>query len=180
MRDEPAIVRRWPDPETGPLLLHVWIDRIDDRPAVVGVELWGIRPPVSASCLDAVMALAEEAPVRASDVRLPLGAFLDDWVGTQLATGRAAQQLYGKKIEPHVRAIETKYGAQPGERSHLTDDFLERVAEVHAAAVRSGNRKPSLAVWRALGNGYSRSTARSWVHEARRRCPELFTMKESA
>jgi hypothetical protein len=182
---------RWPDPERGPYRLRLWFGRVEGRPAVVGVELWGIEPQhrdwlVDEAVEDASdmatgatvgrMASApvpEAAAVRAEDVRLPLGRLLDAWLERQRASARASRKLWanGNGHDPRVERLERPERAPeaktPG-RPRLSDDFLRQVTKVYNDAVASGQRDPAVRVQSALG-ATTPETARSWIRQARQR-----------
>lgn len=164
-------------------MLRVWIDTVNERPAIVGVELWGIEPQefMWPEPFDKPLT---EAPVRAADVRLPLGEFLDSYVKMHLGFATAGRKLWGERpgVEEKIQRFEAKFKTEPhGGRQRLTDEFLTMVAEVYLKAVRSGDRKPAVAVRKALeavGRPTSESNARTWIHQARKRLPELFTEED--
>ena len=95
------IERRWPDPNTGPLRLRVWFGRVNERPAVVGVELWGVEPVSQEWGAESEAARhgfepLGTAPVRAQDVHtLRIGELLDDWLEFLRTMSRASLTLYG-------------------------------------------------------------------------------------
>lgn len=179
---------RWPDPDHGPFRLRVWFGRVDDRPAVVGVELWGVEPQqrdwleseAGDEAIDVVTGKAvsrdwlgyqlPDAAVRAEDVRLPLGRLLDDWLDRQRAFARASRLLWGDspgheaRVQRFERRLEGKRTGPP----RLTDDFLQQVTDIYNGAARDGARNPAAPVQAALG-ARTPSTARSWIREARRR-----------
>jgi hypothetical protein len=160
------LVRLWPDPENGPLRLSLWFGRVDGRPAVVGVEMWGIEPPQG-------WPLTTDLPdsaIRAEDVRLPLGKMLDGWTELNYRYARASLALWGD-LPGHketVRTFEQRIGSKRVGRPRLSDDFLEKVTATYNAAVREGDRRPALRVQEELGAAVA-ETARGWIRQARER-----------
>ena len=150
---QPSLIRRWPDPETGPLELRLWFGIVDGHPAVTRVDLSG---------LDA------DAAIRAADIRLPLGAFLDKHVEEQQSRGNASKKLYGDS--PAVKELVKLYGSKKGRGrpSKKPDEFYEHVASIYQRAVREGDRKPAERVADELGDP-SPTTARVWIYRARKR-----------
>jgi hypothetical protein len=144
---QPSLTRQWPDPSTGPLTLRVWFGTVNDRPAVVKVEISGDG----------------DAAVHAADCRLPLGAMLDAHVTMALSRVRASRALYGE--HPGLQKFEGREGLVG--RPRMTDAFLKQVAEVYTAAVGAGDRKPAHAVQSQLGPDATVATARSWIRKAR-------------
>jgi hypothetical protein len=170
------VAKLWPDPEHGPFRLRYWIRRIDGRPVVVGVEMWGVDP-VGKSWTDGLPDWAQKAhaelpevPVGAQDVRLPLGKFLDDWVKEQNRYAGAARQLWGELpgYEERVQRFAESIGEKRRGRPRLSEAFLQRVTDTYNEAVRAGSRKPNVAVQRTLA-AETLPTARGWVSEARKR-----------
>ncbi len=162
MTDQPDIKPLWPDPDVGPLRASVWFGRVDDRPAVVRVEL-------------SAMDLDRPAAIHAADVRLPLGRWLDAHVAMTRARGRASRQLY-KHVPGHdktVDAFEEQAGVAAiknvGHPRERTDTFYREVAAIYNAAAADGDRSPAVRVEEQLGAGYASATARSWIRDARKR-----------
>lgn len=164
----------WPDEKTGPLRLRIWFGRVDGRSAVVGVELWGMEPvtaPWPPSTIE-----APDAPIRAQDIRLPLGQLLEARIEMEYARARASRALWGH-VPGHdetVRKFEDRLdsGHRPAGRPPLSDEMLRRVTDVYNAAVRIGDRAPDLRVFEELGQVFGASvpdTARGWVSRARSR-----------
>ena len=163
-----GLVRLWPDPEHGPFRLRVWFDHVNGRPAVVGVEMWGISPV--SSPWEMPLPETPAAAIGAEDIRLPLGRLLDGWVELHLSTARAARKLYGNVPgqEETVRTVEARFGMPRSGRQRLTDEFLQQVTDVYNAAVSEGDRRPAQRVAQAFGP-VAPETARGWIRQARRR-----------
>jgi hypothetical protein len=159
----------WPDPETGPLRLRVWFGSVNGRRSVVGVELWGMDLPPLPGSLG-----TPEAPIRAEDVRIPLGRLLDAQVESELAMARASRALWSDVPghEETVRRFEEHRGAERVGRPRLADDFLEQVTALYNQAVADGERKPAMRVLDELGPLTGTTvpeTARGWIRQARKR-----------
>ncbi len=164
-----GLVRLWPDSELGPFRLRVWFDHVNGRPAVVGVEMWGVGPV--SSPWELPLPETPATVIGAEDIRLPLGRLLDAWVELHLSTARAARKLYEDvpDQEAKVRAVEARFASpRPSGRKRLTDEFLQRVTEVYNAAISEGDRAPGLRVVEVLGPA-APDTARGWVRQARER-----------
>jgi len=164
--------RAWPDPVTGPFRLRLWIGRVDGRSAVVGVELWGVDPklvdkPAWPTELDDL----PDAAIRAADVRVPLGRFLDGWIDHRRAFARASREWFAEipGHEETVRAFEERLQPRrPAGRPRLSDEHLGLVTAVYNAAVTEGDRAPAYRVMEELG-ARTVETARGWVRQARKR-----------
>lgn len=174
------IVRLWPDSETGPFRLRLWFGRVDDRPAVVGVEMWGVHP-VGAPWPGPVGMEPADSPIRAEDIRLPLGKLLDAWVERQYRYARASLTLWGdvpgqaERVEKFTAPLDGHSTERRVGRPALSDEMLSQVVEVYNAAVRRGDRQPAVRVFEELGPTYGAAvpeTARGWVRQARRRWPD--------
>lgn len=158
----------WPDKGVGPYRVRVWFANIGNRPSVVGVEMWGVEPirrPWSDEDLP-------DSAIRAVDIRLPLGRFLDDiWVPLHRNLARAASELWDKDPgqEERSAAYEVALEGRRIGRPRLPDTFLREVADVYNDAIAAGNRAPARAVEHRLGNGRTAATARGWIYEARKR-----------
>lgn len=166
------VVRLWPDPQNGPLRVRVWFGRVQGRPAVVGVEMWGVEPIQAAMPLDS--ATLDDSPIRAEDIRLPLGKWLDAWTEMQYRYARASRELWGDipGHEDRVSKFEARIGDKRLGRPALSDEMLSRVTEVYNAAVKDGDRRPAMRVFEVLGADFGASvpeTARGWVRQARKR-----------
>jgi hypothetical protein len=161
----------YPDPATGPLRARLWIAPVDGRPAVVGVELWGVDPKTAVwPMLGELPEELPDAPIRASDVRLPLGRYLDAWVEKQRASARASRALWPDVPghEETVRKFERRLDGKRAGRPRLSGEFLERVATVYSAAVEEGDSRPALRVQEELDAAVP-ETARGWIRQARKR-----------
>jgi len=173
----------WPDSSKGPYRLRFWVGRVDGRPAIVGVELWGVDPIVTPwpGGLDEDPPWPSLKPrdtaVTAAAIRLPLGKLLDfhvEWLRTYArAARRLREQLEaaGEAVDPgheeRVKAFEARHsGPRSGRtgRKRMTRDRLEEVAAIYLEAAELGARAPSLAV--AEHFGAQRATVRTWVRRA--------------
>jgi hypothetical protein len=195
----------YPDSESGPFRVRLWFDTVAGRPAICGLEMWGSTPAVapdtwlplsfrSTTAKDTPAARAgfvgpEESvelalprtAIGAKDVRLPLGAWLDDYVRWNLGIGLAALELGAdeEKVVEHLQKFPNRRRGHPP----LSDEFLREVAELWQRAVNSSDRRaPALAVaaWLEEKRGLvdvKHSTVRQWKKKAEKRFPELFTAK---
>lgn len=190
MESEPAPHERlWPDPESGPFRLRLWFGKVDGRPAVVGVEMWGIEPagpmPWNDWSIRSTARNADDNPfafepapplpdvaIGAAAIRLPLGAMLDGWTQGNKALGRAAI-AWGAQPEAVAEAMEQFEGPKKKGARPLPDALLRTVAHYYTEAVEAGDRSPAKAVVRRFKSDDNRSvnpaTARSWIAAARRR-----------
>jgi len=148
--------------------------------------MWGVEPPtpepwldrsIRATTSDNPFDFVEVAPlpdvaVSAAAIRLPLGAFLDDWVKNNRAVGRAAVAA-GADAEAVAGAMEQYAGPKKKGRAPLPDGLLERVAHFYVEAIEDGERAPAKAVARGLAGeghkGLHLPTVRSWITRARQR-----------
>ena len=168
-------VRPWPDPVAGPFHLRVWFERVDGVQAIVGVELWGRPPHGDWAAAEAL----PRTPIRAADIRLPLGEMRDWWCEVQAARARAARSVWealpdgeGVPREQHERAVETfeqRVSSKHTRRGRppLDDAKLRAVAEVYNSAVHT--RRPTQAVFEAFPELRTYKTAQRWVSAARKR-----------
>jgi hypothetical protein len=184
--DAAFYMMRWPNPVDGPYALRYWVGRVDGRPSIVGIELWGVEPRQGGWKLGGDLDLDQDGrpmpevdftpqvdtAITAQAVRIPVGDLLDAATAQMRSYARASRKLYGSR--PELDRYEAKLG---GGRQRLSDGFLQRVADVYLAAVRVRERSPAAAVKEQLG-APTASTARSWVHQARTRHPEWFTEEE--
>lgn len=106
----------WPDRDSGPYQLRLWFATVSGKPAVVGLEMWGIdpdQPSVAQSRAQADRAWADrgrrltlegdveivplpqppDTPIRSRDIRLPLDQLLQTDARHQRAILRAYQRL---------------------------------------------------------------------------------------
>lgn len=165
---------RWPDPHTGPFRLRLWFGHVAGRSAVVGVELWGTTPQ-HRPWMEYEPQLPD-APIRAADARLPLGAFLDQHVDMQQALAKAALKPefldkvaatwpspadLGPVIGPIVEAQRKAALAEASDaaksvlgaphprrrgRKPLADADLKLAAQLYQDAWARGDRAPAKAV----------------------------------
>jgi len=180
----------WPSPTTGPYRVRLTFGRIDGRPVVVGVEMWGVQPPANPEAwhdfsiraaasdgTDNPFRFAEVPPlpdvaVSAAAIRLPLGALLDGWVENNQAFGRALVAS-GADADAVGAVMEQYDGPKKKGAAPLPAALLENVARYYTEAVAAGDRAPSKAVVRRFKADEKRivnaATARSWIAAARRR-----------
>lgn len=175
----------WPDPQTGPFRLRLWFGTVDEKPAVVGVEMWGVDP-VRETPPWFIDVDLPDVPIGAEDIRLPLGRLRDDWVDKQRSYARASRALWGdvppelrlpqEVHEAAVQRFERRLGAPKRVgRPPLSDELLGRVTAIYNEAVTSGDRKPALRVKTDLEKaGLARAdtptkTVRGWIGQARKR-----------
>ncbi len=195
MDSQPSPIERlYPDPSQGPYRLRLWVSSVAGRPSVVGVEMWGVEPQMRAWHDPHIRATARtaqddpsvfgsdrpdfegpETAITASAIRLPLGAFLDGWVRTNQALGRATLK-YGAGARHRVAEYLMQFGeAKRVGRPPLPDEVLILVAHIYKDAEAAGDRAPAKAVERELQKrlGYRKSkgaaTVRSWIRLARKR-----------
>ncbi len=169
-----AQILSWPDPQNGPLLVRVWYGTSESRPAVVGVEVWGIEP-LERPWPTEWRGNREPRRITAANVRLPLGRWLDEWVEAAAGLARASRELYRGKPghEETVQRFEAELDRKRRGRAPLSEEFLRSVAAEWRGAVSAGSRKPAKVVNERLGPT-SDSNARTWIRQARLRMPELF------
>ena len=183
------VERRYPDPLRGPYRLRLWVAVVHGRPAIVGVEMWGVEPQ-STVWLDWSVRATAGSPqddmgsfvpsnipalsptaITASAIRLPLGAFIDGWVASNRALGRAALKVGGDpaRVSAYLAALKDSKRGRP----RLPDDLLRLVATMYATAIAAGDRAPARAVERDLKKRYKidpkATTVRSWIKAARDR-----------
>lgn len=135
----------WPDPDHGPFRLRVWLEQVDGRPAIVGLEMWG-REPVSAKWAE-MPGLPDAKRIGAGDLRLvPLGHILDE------ATAKPTAEV---AVEPRPS------------RSRLGDEHYRQVADLYRQIVHAGGREsrsPAVAI--AQRFAVAPTTARTWIRRA--------------
>ena len=168
MDGEPrSVTRRWPDPVDGPFTLRYWVGYPGGRPAVVGVEMWGVDPKRLA--WDGDREGLPDVPVTAAAIRLPLGKMLDDWLSVMGNLAQSSIELWGD--EPGQRMAAESYIANLEAKPKRGPEFLEAVARVYLAARDAGSRRPNRAVeeWARLeGIERDSKTIRGWVYQAGR------------
>lgn len=170
--------RLWPDGETGPFRVRLWLDDVNGTQSIVGVELWGVEPRVGdwGDYGD-----LPECAIRAEDIRLPLGDLRNHWVEAHAMRAKAAgaewealpedQRKPRAVHEKAVREFEQRFTSRerrPG-RPRLSDELLSRVTELYNA----GGPSPTQRVYDELSKGpnppRSFRTVQGWVAEARKR-----------
>jgi hypothetical protein len=183
------VERRYPDPVEGPYRLRLWVAVVQGRPGIVGVEMWGVEPH-SATWHDWSIRASAKSPqddigafeasnmpallpttITASAIRLPLGAFIDGWVTSNRALGRAALKIGADpaRVSDYLAALKDSRRGRPP----LPDEWLRIVATIYEAAIAEGDRAPARAVERDLKKRYKidpkATTVRSWIKAARDR-----------
>ena len=161
------VERLWPDSVAGPLRLRIAFGEVDGRQAVTAVELRGVEP---AHPWPTTFLAVSDAAVRAADIRLPLGAMLDEWIALQASRARASRALFGAVPghEETVQSFERRSGIKRPGRPRTPEAFLRQVAEVYETAVQNGDRAPAVRVHAEL-EARTLATARGWVRQARKR-----------
>ena len=189
-----VVERRWPDSGSGPWALRLTFAIVDDRPGVVGVELYAIDPATIAADRgtgknDAErwlnLPLAREAgknpvPIQTSGVRLPLGELLDQYLASMRRSDEIVSRAPGFPAEWRQEATDrlgriaevTPTPGRPGRPPLYSRDHFERVADVYSRALLAGE-PPTKAVSDVFS--VSKSTAAKWVA----RCRELELLRDT-
>jgi hypothetical protein len=180
----------WPDSRRGPYRLRLWIARLEGRPKVVGLEMWGTEPVLAPWIDRSHLATARDAsedpglmqsvdrrlpdtPISAKTQRLPLGALFDRWVEGSQAMGRAVMDVGANReaVGTYLQQLDKpkKKGRPP-----LPADRLELVLKKYHEAAAAGDRAPAKAVeryWRQTfgPKDLKGSTVRSWIRRAKAR-----------
>ncbi len=159
---------RWPDKADGPFALRLTFGLIDERPEVVGVELWAVEPPETVDPLYARPGFSPtEAPIRSADLRLPLRHLLEEWKARRLVTADLAARAAAMSGRPdwwpafQAEAIRTGHlvGAKrKGRADAHGPEHWEAVADVYLRSGTSGVARTFLV---------SKGTAGKWVWIAR-------------
>ncbi|HVB53908.1 MAG TPA: hypothetical protein VNF24_06905 [Candidatus Acidoferrales bacterium] len=182
----------WPD-ETGPYQVRLWLQDIEGRPRIVGLEMWGIAPqnepwwgPVREG---------PDSAITASAIRVPLGKWLDDWAAENRRYAEAAlrpeflaevaktwpdlplRQVQKDAAFAKARSAAIDYLEQNVQRRRgrptVPDELVRLVADQYRQALASGDRAPALAVTRYLqlvkGSDVNEATVRRWIGLARKR-----------
>lgn len=156
-----------PHPQNGPFRLRVWIQSIDGRPAVVGVEMWGVSPVSRIWDKDRIPEMKRSIP--AEDVRIGLPDHLKsalaahDWFGNQsLLWWEDEGQL------ERVEALRSAIAVKATGKARLTDEFLREILDLCESPA---NRELSLReIAEQFGANYN--TFRTWKKRAvARRAP---------
>lgn len=189
----------WPDPESGPWLVRVWLRAQHGVPTAVGLSVtsWRDEDPRTSGPHNALPEPDADVALPRVDVqllrRLPIGALVEAArqqvaarIEDQSATGtRYTQQLKEQGQPAHAavaaarlqtsteRSAELREALASGRRGRdLGDEHYRQVAAVYAEAVRHG-RPPTTAValWLAgsAPETASKSTAAKQVARARAR-----------
>lgn len=165
MAEDPVpMIRRWPDPVSGPYSLRLWFGHLGGYPAVVGVELWGAEPMTVPWAAEGEPGLREglaDSPITAQAMRIPLGRLLEAW---------GALHMNAAEPQPKRTTQKERWDLAKTARQIEREIFLREVALVYEEALRAGNRRPAKAVqqWAADQEGapVSSSTVRSWIKRA--------------
>lgn len=179
-----------PPDGSGPLQVRLTIGVIDDRPAVVGVEIWGVDPSVVDRQLGARgrrrIKQTAIAPITATGVRLPLRKLLEKWIALQQQRARSVPELrFAAEVlqpgQPEAAATFAKLAdridaiaarlprRRRGHPPTLDLAHFKTVADLYDAALRSGSSHPRKDVAKAMHA--NESTAAKWI--ARCRTPEV-------
>jgi hypothetical protein len=173
----------WKSPDGSVFRIRLWYRDVDSRPAIVGVELWGVEP-VSLPWWERTLpkepgaSIFEQGPpaeplpdvqIKASDVRLPLGHMLDDLVKRYRALGRAALTMGAdpKAVGGYLRQIGQR---RPGRPPIITREQIGLVADLYKKALAAGLRHPDQWVGvqlQLMGVDISASAVRHRVAKAR-------------
>lgn len=149
----------YPDPGLGPYRVRLWFKVVRGRPAVVGVEAWGVEPQVrewldrsrrSASRMvggelvgsgdltdsEPVEFSLPETPVTAAAIRLPLGAMVRAWVQAHRAVGRAAIRVGAdrKAVRAYLASLAGTEERRKRGRPPLPPELLRMVADIYERA----------------------------------------------
>jgi len=168
----------------GPLRARLWFGVVHERPAVVGLELWG-RRPVEAPWPVGVPELPETA-VTSSNSRVNVHGVLAAHLAFQQALPRASRRLWddlGDSEEPRVprdefeariHAFEDRAGVPHSRhgRPPLSPDLLKHVARIEREAKARGvptGREVARQMGKLLGRTVAESTARAWIRIAKNR-----------
>jgi hypothetical protein len=167
------------------LRLRLWYGDVGGRPAVIGVELWGVEPkqPAWPHQVDPEVAAMQgwdalkDTPVTAEAVRLPLGRLLRQHVAEGQARGEVARKGLARLGIPKakrrdVAAYLKQFGPLKPGRPPLPEEFFRMVAEIWREAAAAGGHPTKAVQYRlsqVLGRDVPPSTARRWVMEARNR-----------
>jgi hypothetical protein len=164
------VERPWPDPVEGPFRLRLWVKQVEDRPAIVGVEMWGSAPVGSTGPSGALFDGLPDTPITRKDINLALARLLDGWLVMMGSYARAARTVYADVPgqEANVTQFEQHLGIKHAGRPRLSDEFLKTVADIYKQAVHEGDSGPALQVQLKL-NAATVETARGWIRQARKR-----------
>jgi hypothetical protein len=168
---QPTLVRRWPDPERGPYRLAIWIAEIGGRPAIAGVEVWGVLPDAGSWINRLGLGSGPEVGITAEAIRLPLGRMLQGHLGHGHALAKAARRLGADRAA--VDAYEARLSPPKRGRPRLDDTLLRLVAAEYAEAVARGRADPAKVARARVSSAQRREvppgTVRRWIAEARKR-----------
>ncbi len=155
--------RRWPHPTKGPFVLRLTFGLIDQRPEVVGVELWAVPPPKPEDPADQLLSTPSLSPIRTEHLRLPLRSLFDEWKQHRLRTAEIASAATAGPRHPEwwddwrgdaIRTAEVVDVKRKGRADAHDDAHWHAVAEVYLA----GGTKAVARTW-----GVSKGTAGKWV-----------------
>jgi hypothetical protein len=170
----------------GDYSVRLTMARIDGRPEVVGVEMWGIDPdsseiPPSWRRRDFWPENAEPTAITATKLRLPLGRMFEDWRKRAITTATHIIEQGDhypdteiqpwSKWRPEAEAIlaTTSAKTRAGRPKKWGDDHYREVAAVYTEAIRNGEASAN-AVARHWGLPLSEGGARravKWISRAR-------------
>lgn len=151
--------RLYPDRDTGPYLLRLTFAVIDERPEVVGIEMWGQEPPTADRHTQWEAVAAPDGPLRITStaIRLPLDRLAAE-----------AFENLGIHVPLEPRPLAKGPSSEVGRPPEYGDDHWRLVAGIYSAALRRGGH-PTTTV--AQHFKVSKSAAAKWV--ARCRAMEL-------
>lgn len=126
--------QRWPGND-GPWVLRLTYGLVDDRPEVVGVELWAVDPAeVDMAGWPDLFLKPKLVAIHTETIRLPLRRLLREWVAgrikTAIAAGGAASMPSGWRSEALAtgRAVDVR---RKGRADAHGDDHWQTVAAVY-------------------------------------------------
>jgi hypothetical protein len=182
----------WKSPDgSGPFRVRLWYRDVDGRPAIVGLEMWGVEPVLKVPWWDSgYLAPSRDAPervrsgifeqappaaslpdvqIKASDVRLPLGKLLDELAKKYRALGRAALTMGAdpEAVDNYLQQIGER---RPGRPPIITREQIGLVADLYKKALTAGLRYPDQWVegqLQLIGVDISASAVRHRVAKAR-------------
>lgn len=171
---------KWPDKEVGPWALRLTTAIVDDRPAVVGVELYAVDPELIRQNAQGWPTLAAHLVPRVTErittagMRVPLAERLAAYLARtkksdEIIANAAPDQIPARWREfarERLASIKHAESARRGRPPLYGREHFERVAAVYNEALRSGAMPPLGAVARAWT--VSESTAAKWVSRCRR------------
>lgn len=155
--------QRWPDAKTGPWVLRLTYGLVDERPEVVGVEMWGVDPAEIELAGWPAFSLKPERTIaiHTGGIRLPLRRLLRDWVADRIKRAGNAESAPSLPAGWRSEALATGRAVDVRRRGGADahgDDHWEEVAAVYLAKGTAG-----------VANHFTvaKGTAAKWVSIAR-------------